>query len=505
MAVADKGIDVRRTGGTLVFRALLQDSTGAIVTSGTTTLYLYELQSDGTIKSYDFNDNTFKATALTTETLAMTHRKGNNATTNTGLWTATLATLTGFTVGAVYFVEVNNTGASPANQVREFQYGSDQGDLITTAGATGVAYVQSDATLWKTGTIPTPTVAGVPNVNTKTWNDLTTVALPLVPATAGRTLVVDAAGLADANTVKLGPTGAGTAQTARDIGASVLLSSGTGTGQLSFSSGVVKASLEQILGSAFTEGAAGRIAAAFKQFFNIATPAATMDHGVLVDTLTTYTGNTPQTGDVYPLASGVTGFTAIAGYIDTEVGAIKAKTDLIPAAPASTTNITAGTITTVTNLTNAPTSGDLTATMKTSVQTAADAAITANATIIEIEAETDAIAGIATDTATPVYHADIELTVDNINSQDEYTVVWFKNGVRQTAVTAATIQVVKRSDGSNLIASTAMTQIGSTGAFKYDAVTTQRTTAGEDAIAIASATIDAGTVSFSRNVTRDSA
>jgi hypothetical protein len=34
---------------------------------------------------------------------------------------------------------------------------------------------------------------------------------------------------------------------------------------------------------------------------------------------------------------------------------------------ASTTNITAGTITTVTNLTNAPTAGDLTATMKTSV------------------------------------------------------------------------------------------------------------------------------------------
>jgi len=40
---------------------------------------------------------------------------------------------------------------------------------------------------------------------------------------------------------------------------------------------------------------------------------------------------------------------------------------------ASTTNITAGTIATVTNLTNAPTAGDLTATMKTSVTTAATA------------------------------------------------------------------------------------------------------------------------------------
>jgi hypothetical protein len=41
---------------------------------------------------------------------------------------------------------------------------------------------------------------------------------------------------------------------------------------------------------------------------------------------------------------------------------------------ASPTNITAGTITTVTNLTNAPTAGDLTATMKASVTTAATAA-----------------------------------------------------------------------------------------------------------------------------------
>lgn len=57
-----------------------------------------------------------------------------------------------------------------------------------------------------------------------------------------------------------------------------------------------------------------------------------------------------------------------------QVALVKAQTDLIPAAPASTTNITAGTITTVTNLTNAPTNGDLTATMKTSITTAATAA-----------------------------------------------------------------------------------------------------------------------------------
>jgi len=49
-----------------------------------------------------------------------------------------------------------------------------------------------------------------------------------------------------------------------------------------------------------------------------------------------------------------------------------------PGTVASTTNITAGTITTVTNLTNAPTSGDLTATMKASVSAAVWDAATAS-------------------------------------------------------------------------------------------------------------------------------
>ena len=47
---------------------------------------------------------------------------------------------------------------------------------------------------------------------------------------------------------------------------------------------------------------------------------------------------------------------------------------------ATATNITAGTITTVTNLTNAPTVGDLTATMKTSIGTAVAASAVASVT-----------------------------------------------------------------------------------------------------------------------------
>lgn len=96
----------------------------------------------------------------------------------------------------------------------------------------------------------------------------------------------------------------------------------------------------------------------------------------LTDTLTTYTGNTVQTGDAYARLGAPAGASASADIAaaKTDTAAIKAKTDNLPAAPASTTNITAGTITTVTNLTNAPTAGDLTSTMKTSVTTAATAA-----------------------------------------------------------------------------------------------------------------------------------
>ncbi|MCK4814226.1 hypothetical protein KA005_00530 [bacterium] len=75
------------------------------------------------------------------------------------------------------------------------------------------------------------------------------------------------AGTPDVNAKQLG----GTAQTGRDVGADVLLSSGSGAGQLDFTSGVVKSNLAQILGTALTE-TAGWLAAGFKKLFNVAAP-----------------------------------------------------------------------------------------------------------------------------------------------------------------------------------------------------------------------------------------
>lgn len=81
------------------------------------------------------------------------------------------------------------------------------------------------------------------------------------------------------------------------------------------------------------------------------------------------------TGDAYARLGAPAGAS-----VSADVAAINAKTTNLPAAPASTTNITAGTITTVTNLTNAPTNGDFTATMKSSITAAVpSAAATADA------------------------------------------------------------------------------------------------------------------------------
>ena len=133
------------------------------------------------------------------------------------------------------------------------------------------------------------------------WNDLT-INIPTTtrqiddlafPATSGRSMVVDASGLVDANTVKVGPTGSGTAQTARDLGNALPAAAPNANGGL------------PILSSSGTT------------------------LGYTITTLATYTGNTPQTGDSYarlgaPAGASVSADVA-AAKVDT--AAIKVKTD----------------------------------------------------------------------------------------------------------------------------------------------------------------------------------
>lgn len=136
-------------------------------------------------------------------------------------------------------------------------------------------------------------------------------------------LVIDSSGRVDVSKM------AGTSLTARDIGASVLLSSGTGTGQLDFTSGVVKASLAQILGTALTE-TAGQIAAGFKKLFDVAVPVLTA-------------ASVNQTGDNYARLGAPAGASHAADVaaVKVDTAAIKAKTDNLPSDPADASDIAA--------------------------------------------------------------------------------------------------------------------------------------------------------------------
>ncbi len=103
-----------------------------------------------------------------------------------------------------------------------------------------------------------------------------------------------------------------------------------------------------------------------------------------------------------------------------------------------------------------------------------------------------------------IYHADIQFTRDEANANDEYTVSWFKNGVRVTSgITSPTLRAIKRSDGTDLFAAASMTQIGTTAHYKLDK-TSNRLTVGEAATLEAVATIDGSSRTWTRNTGRDS-
>ena len=179
--------------------------------------------------------------------------------------------------------------------------------------------------------VSTPATAGVLDVNLK---NIANAAVSTSTAQLG------------VNAVNVG----GTAQTGRDLGASVLLSSGTGTGQLSLSAGAVLLQATQT--------------------------------GVTIPTVTTLTnaptGVTLAASQHVIVDSGtVTTLTNLPAVTTDWLTGAGVKADAvtkIQSGLATPTNITAGTITTVTNLTNAATAGDFTATMKASVTTAATAA-----------------------------------------------------------------------------------------------------------------------------------
>jgi hypothetical protein len=121
----------------------------------------------------------------------------------------------------------------------------------------------------------------------------------------------------------------GTAQTARDIGLSVLLSAGTGTGQLDFTSGVVKANLAQILGAAVT-GTAAYLVASFTKWFNIAVPTGTVNS--LPDAVAGATGGVAIVGSVMGKSPATLAAADVSGNVAADLQTIKTRAVTDPGA-----------------------------------------------------------------------------------------------------------------------------------------------------------------------------
>lgn len=106
-----------------------------------------------------------------------------------------------------------------------------------------------------------------------------------------------------------------------------------------------------------------------------------------------------------------------------------------------------------------------------------------------------------------VYTAKIWMFDDNGGTTDRYVACWFKNGAPYTiggGITSPQIQVIKAADGTDLIAATAMTEIGTTELYRYDATGASRTTSGVAYAAKITATIDGATRTWYQPVGRDS-
>lgn len=122
---------------------------------------------------------------------------------------------------------------------------------------------------WNGTTVATPATAGIPDVNAKNINNVSTSSVTTINANQGTTQPLNFVGTGGAALVKtdlediagsaVTATGgvmavnttqiSGTAQTARDLGASVLLSPGTGTGQLNISGGNLAGPVPSVSGA----------------------------------------------------------------------------------------------------------------------------------------------------------------------------------------------------------------------------------------------------------------
>ena len=111
----------------------------------TIRLRIYELQSDGTLKQYDWNDNTFKTAVPTTAFVTMTHRTTSGGGYDTGVYTAQATSVGGFMIGNVYLAQVENHSTGDTPLVVPFVYARTGGALKIEDGGIAAAAIASGA------------------------------------------------------------------------------------------------------------------------------------------------------------------------------------------------------------------------------------------------------------------------------------------------------------------------------------------------------------------------
>lgn len=275
-----------------------------------------------------------------------------------------------------------------------------------SAGASSASEIANGWYSYALSTTDTGTIGDLVVRLTATGVDDAERILPIVNANTGGLAALP--NVASGSAGSIPTTGTGSNQISVSSG-QVLVQSGTGSGQLSVTSGVIDSNVKQalgnavtvdannvlnvstkywngssvsvgldnlpkvsiwgLIGTALTETITGQVEGGFKKFFDVGSPTSTMNRITLTDTVTTYTGNTPQTGDCFALIGtagvGLTnlGDSRIAHLnadITSRMATYTQPTGFLSATfpsgtVANTTNITAGTMTTTTNVTNAVT------------------------------------------------------------------------------------------------------------------------------------------------------
>ena len=542
--MAFAGIDVRKSGGSLIWEAFLQDGSTPVakVTSGTTTLRLYELQTDGSLKSFDFSDNTFKATTLTAATANMVHQTGNAGAFNTGVWTAVLDSVSGFTPGNIYLAQVHNAAAAPPDQTRKFQYGLADGDLAVSpvdGGVTIHAYA--------VGKDPAALLAS-PLANLQThgdghWSTASGFAVPgskmdLVNAPNATAISALQNGLATSANATALLTAVNNLNNLSALAnlfiADVLVRPSSGS--IAYPFAVVVRDSE---GLVVDLDAAPAIAATNAAGTDRSSRLSAVNHvatGVYAGSYTVQSSDVDEglsfvaTGTVSSVARRADAKATVASADSlTALAAIQAQTALIGTNAMDSPNTLtaqaaaqAAATQSASAASQAATAAGNTATLLTNLaavelhaanadaQSAAAATQAANAATQAGNAATAlGTAGsgltnlppVSLTTAYNLYLADVNFTKNSATGTDEYTVVWSKNGLALNGgVTAAAIQVNNR-DGSTLLAQTAM--VGPNNGIFYHNETASRTTAGAPVDVVVTATIDGTTRTFSKTVGRD--